>query len=350
MKPTAVVSRARLPSCLLDAVRCLAVHVAWNGDRQIQAVQTCQTCLAEIEKSLWPAVAWTFSGLTGDGSPIEFGFSTHTDTLRYTVEVAGPECDEHERLAAACVLIARLGHRPPPSHLMRQWRRLQAQGHLNWGAWLGVRYKEDGDETLKLYIEIPHASRKARLSTFPGHLVGARCLMLGYEPASERMEAYFRKTPMDRSDLSRLAGALPSTRESDKLIAALIELCDVPLEVALRWGSPAYSTDWKDAPANPGVAEWGLGFFIRARTIASPGKVRRIFLAHTLRIRSGKSAYQELVQHLPDADLPDHGAISIGLDRHGGIELRAGISGSALAAIRASSFLHQSDPLERREN
>ena len=350
MKPAAVVPRAQLPSCLVDAVLCLAVHAGWNRDRQIRAVQTCQTCLAEIEKSLWPAVAWTFSGLTGDGSPIEFGFSTHTDTLRYTVEVAGPECDEHERLAAACVLIARLGHRPPPSRLLRQWHRLQAQGRLNWGAWLGVRYREDGDETLKLYIEIPYASREACLSTFPGHLVGAQCLMLGYEPTSERIEAYFRKTPMDRNDLTQLADALSSTREIDKLIAALIALCYVPLEVALRWGSPAYSVDWTEGHATSGTAQLGLGFFIRAKTIASLGKVRQIFLAHTLRVRSGRSAYQELVQHLPDAHLPDHGAISIVLDRHGGIELRAGISGSALAAIRASSFLHQSEPLERREN
>jgi hypothetical protein len=285
-------------------------------------MQTCQTCLAAFTQSVWPGVAWKFSGLTADGCPIEFGFSTNSEALRYTVEVAGPECDHALRLTAACSLIERLGRPPPAPALLQEWHRLQAAGELHWGAWLGVRCDER--ETLKLYVEMPPAAG----ASFPGQLPGARLLMIGYELASGRTEYYFRKPQMCRGDFQRLEEYTRRPLKSGVLLTDFAALCQMPWESALHWYSPAYSIA---QIIGSNFAQ--LGVFLRAKAVGRPETIRQIFLSLETEMALPKSLYRQCLASVSAPELPDHGVISLGYDPHGIKEIRIGISGADLAAL-----------------
>lgn len=107
------------------------------------------TVLARIVASTWPEVAWTASGLTDDGFPVEFAWSSGDVAVRWTAEVAGPETPEADRLAIAAGLVDRLA--PGGRSAIEQ---AVAGAPLHFGAWLGGRH--NGAETrYKLYVERP---------------------------------------------------------------------------------------------------------------------------------------------------------------------------------------------------
>jgi hypothetical protein len=258
------------------------------------ALRTFDALTRPIERSVWPEVAWRFSRLTSDGCPVEFVFSTADSALRYTTEAAGPETPEHERIDAACALLERLHDGTPvcPPELIAEWREMQAHKPLRWGCWLGVRHDATG-ERFKLYIEVPRGTGPA--------------VMIGYEPASGRLEHYFRKKPMAIGDLTSLCPSAPQVLE---------QAFGMPIETALRFFSPGYSMAWGQ-----------VAFFLRSGWIGGSQAVRNKLLAresdgalHCYRAMLGKQTAREL---------PDHGVVTVALDGH----LRAGISGAALASL-----------------
>jgi hypothetical protein len=296
---------------LKAVVRLIAARA---GVDVVRAEHTFDACIAAVEHSVWPEVAWRFSRLTEDGSPIEFSFSCASSGLRYTVEVGGPEMSEDRRIEAGCAILERLGYQRPPADVFEEWHAIQASHSLRWGCWLGIRHQGISEKS-KLYVEVP---RGANISTECPALPRSRLVMIGYESGTEHLEYYFRKQPMDVCDLQLL---------SDAAIAPLEELYNMPIETALGFFSPGYSVTDRNGASQ-------IAFFLRAGWIGGSAAVRRQLFAR----ESGGAldAYRELVGGFRDDDLPDHGVLTLGVNRqdgsqHSNVDLRVGLSGCVLA-------------------
>jgi hypothetical protein len=291
----------------------LRLIAARAGVDIVRAERTFDACMAAVEHSAWPEVAWRFSRLTADGNPVEFSFSSASSGLRYTVEVGGPEMPEERRIEAACAILEQLGHRGPPADVLEDWRAMQASHSLRWGCWLGIRHQGNSEKS-KLYIEVPP---DAKISVGCLALPGSRLVMIGYESGTGRLEYYFRKQPLGIGDLKLL---------SDTAIGALEELYNMPIATALEFSSPAYSVSGLNGASQ-------IAFFVRAGWIGGSAAARR----QLLRCESSGGAldaYQKLVGRFRDDDLPDHGVLTLGLNHQEGsdknVDLRAGLSGRAL--------------------
>ena len=312
-----------------ENVTSLVRRVAVYGSYPDHAVRSFVRCSQGLRNSCWPDVAWRFSTLMQGGGPVELVFSSSDNALRYTIEAAGPEADQHSRLDAVGSLMSQLRYAPPAPSLMESWRNLQAESSLVWGAWLGVRH-DDAGESVKIYIEIPPGSR------FPGAshpsfepLPGSILHMAGYEPSRERTELYFSKSGVDPSELRALTRVVGSEHQRDTLLAHFADLCGMPLEAALRWITLGYSVAYGKGNETPQIA-----LFVRAKAIVGgAASVRRKLLE--LQSRSGlrSSAYLELLGPIADHDLPDHGIITLALRTTGQIELRVGINLVTLAEL-----------------
>ncbi len=312
---------------MVGGVRRLASHCGDPG----RAVRTFETCVSIFDSSVWPKVAWSFSGLTPDGSPMEFGFSSRSNALRYTVEVGGPELDNGLRLSTACAMMVRLGHEAPPARLIEQWQAVQSGMPLQWGAWLGIRNAESPGtrEDIKIYVEVPVAS--AWRPSPAGATPGGRLLMVGFEPSSCRTEYYYRKPRMNRSELDILLKTLAGGEQREAMLGAFAGLSDMPLETALRWLAPAYSVAY--VGEEPGGR---LSLFIRARNVGPMHGVRRKMLDAIQRCGQRSSAYSELFADVAADDLPDHDAITLTIERGNEVEMRVGISGTDLVRREVS--------------
>jgi hypothetical protein len=166
------------------------------------------------------------SRLTGDGYPLEFGFSTLDPAIRYTCETARAEIPPERRLAVAERVLGDLGRRGRfPLH------RLQDGGPLEYGAWLGGRHSDAAD-SYKLYVEVP-----AGLSP-PAHRALSRLLgdrktllesqvfrlrMIGWDVGSGRFELYFRGRALAPLDLARLLRLSDLEGLEDRLLELIAE-------------------------------------------------------------------------------------------------------------------------------
>jgi hypothetical protein len=153
-----------------------------------------ERALEPVARSSWPDVAWRFSRLTGDGTPIEFAF-TDTGEIRATIEVAGPETPDTVRLAMA---LSALPATKWPSVLVGLH---DTANSLRWGAWRSVRWKPNDSERYgKVYAEWP-----ADRETPPAwhRFVGdGQLRFIGWEPVHGRTELYVRSP--GRVDLDEL--------------------------------------------------------------------------------------------------------------------------------------------------
>lgn len=286
-----------------------------------RALDSVRTCIESLERSVWPGVAWRFSNLCTDGSPLQFAFSTRDDKLRYAVEVAGPELPDYARVRAACALVARLGGDVPAERL-RGWTALQEEHPLRWGAWAGVTH--DGSAPrLKVYVEVPRALRADGAAPIgPAILRSSRLMMLGYDCTRRLEEYYYRQPPMDRAETETFLRFVDG-QPGRAAVTAFSELCDLPLRVALDWVNFGYSVGDGEA----------FAIFARARSLPDRARIRAAFLQRERRGGRCDSVYRQLFGDLPLARLPDHGVVSlIGLDS-GDVEMRAEASATAIAAM-----------------
>lgn len=282
------------PSGLHELVRFIAARAGVDPAR---AEEIFRICTEPLSRSAWPEVAWRFSRLTADGSPVEFVFSTAREGLRYTVEVAGPEIPERDRMDAACELLTRLSYQRPPDALIQEWKRAQTSGTLRWGCWLGIRMRGPHDDA-KLYIEMPRVGGLPFL------------IMTGYEVRTGRVESYFRKKLMGVGDVRLL---------KPQAAAGLERLWGMPIETALGFFTPGYSVSGDE-----------VAFFLRGGWMGGPAAVRRRFLERGPAGDVG--VYRALTDGIADRQLCDHGVVTLGYGPNGGEEMRVSLSALALAS------------------
>jgi hypothetical protein len=140
--------------------------------------------LEPVTQSSWPDVAWRFSRLTGDGTPIEFAFAD-TGEIRATIEVAGPETPDAARLEIALAALRGTNH---PSVLVGLHG---AADELRWGAWRSMRWKSnDSERNDKVYAEWP--TDRETPPAWHRFVGDGRLRFIGWEPVHGRTELYVR--------------------------------------------------------------------------------------------------------------------------------------------------------------
>jgi hypothetical protein len=169
-----------------------------------------EVLLQGVRTSCWPEVAWAFSELTPNGFPIELTFSTIAGhTIRYVVEIAGPETPEQQRLGEAFRLYRQLAGRAASREVERAMLEMQSGHELFYGAWFGGAHGPTADR-YKIYAEVP---KGAYLGKFlPGVCTGfgplphcpTRPVMLGLQPETDVREIYFRAANLAPQDIGRL--------------------------------------------------------------------------------------------------------------------------------------------------
>lgn len=279
------------------------------------------SCLEPLRMSVWPDIAWQFSRLTRDGFPLEFAFTGHDAALRLTLEPAGPEASESNRLNCALRLLEAIGHALPECALIADWRGMQRETALRWGTWLGLRQTANGFRA-KLYIEVPRGVRYPHAADAP---MGGHLRMLGYEPETRRREFYYSLFNIDAPQFAR-ALAQYEIENPHAALDTLAEMAGLPVATALQWLGIGLSVATDDDRKHLGTAL----FFRAAAAHGGQGRIRDALLqqqdAHGIR----NSLYRILLANAESSSLPDHGVVTLALRSAGDAELRAGISGSAL--------------------
>lgn len=249
-----------------------------------RAAAVLAVLLQNIENSMWQEVKWNFSRLTGDGYPVEFAFSSASETISYAAEFAAPEIANAKRLQIAEKLLHRLGTNSLPPQIVEQLQQIQQSGDLLYGAWLGGRHEAAGD-SYKIYLEVPK-NNLAAAANFARSFVGnslppdecrAQLRMLGYDPSAQRTELYFRTENLEICEINSIMRRFDlSSRSSDLL------------EFVRQIGERTFSDDF--LPSNAGLSiafsadktPLAISLFAFARSIFRGGDdvIRRALLQH----------------------------------------------------------------------
>jgi hypothetical protein len=285
----------------------VAKRIAQVTGARPEVIEAIDVCLAPLDRSAWPAIAWGFSRLTTSHFPVEFGFSTHEDRLRATFEVAGPETPDELRLDAALDLVASLGLPPPLEADVAAWRFLQAAGRLRWGCWLNLRQTARGFGA-KLYLEVPRDG--GGVTRAPG----SRLHMLGCDLTRGTQESYLiwpRVGELEYGARLRALGAV----DVEALTASLETITGLPIAAALGRGRLGVSRT---------VGQSGISLFVDSSVVrGGPMALKPRLMAD----RCG--SYAALLGDRSGSELPDHGVLSL-IPRPGGMELRASLAADAL--------------------
>lgn len=246
--------------------RALARYEAESPHLAARATAALERLLSGITASKWPEVAWRFSRLTADGYPVELSFASTGESIRYTLEAAGPECDPAARLDRALAQIkglsgeaqamapitglpgearglapitglsgeARVGASPlSRSAAMERLRSIQSEGRLDYGAWVGVRHGPK-DDAFKLYAEIPKGGSLAA-DDWMRELLGERPLlpnrspvlrMVGIDTAAEVIELYYRADHLQPWEIRRMTGVIGMAEQADELLGLVEDLTE----------------------------------------------------------------------------------------------------------------------------
>jgi hypothetical protein len=276
-------------------------------------------CFQPLMQTAWPELCDSFSRLTRDGCPVEFGFGATGNALRVTLEPAGPEVRETERLDIAIALLAGAGLHLPHRALVRHWRAMQGGRTLRWGTWLGLK-QADKALNAKLYLEVPKHAPAPYIHT----ALGGRLRMLGHDVASGATERYFS---LPRITAKQLADILDSCGTDAPAMLHLVERClGVPLETALAFISFGLSTVERDGrPTN------GAAIFFRANAVPRG----QAWLHAALSAKRHANHTSGAFEALEACAASDHGVVSVVASSDGSVDLRVGLSAAAISRSRA---------------
>lgn len=246
----------RGPAHRLALDRAAAIAAAWRPEVAARFAQVLGALTQGIDEADGATTAWHGGTLNGDGSPVEFTFSTLDDALRYTVEIVGAGIGPAARLDCIGDMLGRIGAPPADAGMLDGFAALQAGGTLRWGGWLGVRHHPQGD-AFKVYAEVPPEAAERAAPLLPEgvearlRLSGARrarMAAIGHTLGTDRREVYFALSPGPLSQ-AELAEMLAPVGLSDRAGA----LFDAMRAVMIGGGRRGL----------PGI-EYGLSFSIRA--------------------------------------------------------------------------------------
>jgi hypothetical protein len=192
---------------------------------------------------------WRSSGLTGDGYPVEFTFTTADDDIRCTVE-PWPHAPAAQRVAQAVALATE----PGSDHhgaLTAELAGFQPPGStLSFGAWVGGRFGADpANDRSKIYVEI---APEVQLSDAPAF--GDLCVeprIEAVEPATGRRERYYRGRGLQPHHLAQLLDRVGMRERFGDLRDSIESAYGRPLDGALPGGSAGWSL--AEAPGRPPV-------------------------------------------------------------------------------------------------
>lgn len=174
---------------------------------------------------------WSGGNLNRNGAPLEISFSTMSDDVRYTVELAGAQTPPERRLARLDALLDELGHDPEWHGVARRFPELQRDAPLKYGAWLGIRHRRaissEPATTFKIYAEVPVRDHPGTSKLLADHLGAsvvsgseAQLVMIGSTPDSDRCEFYFEwlQRRLTVAALERLMSQVGLETELDNLL------------------------------------------------------------------------------------------------------------------------------------
>jgi hypothetical protein len=234
---------------------------------------------AALDQPAW----WNSSQLTGGGFPVEFAFTTADSSVRYTADIGGLPIPPATRLELARETLKHFGEPELPPEVSAALHALQQSGSLRYGAWIGGRHSAGGDR-FKLYCEVPGddapfdaqhpgfawlSASQAPLPRLPDRAVHLR--MIGYEPATQRLESYFRVAHLATYHLPNLMQPLGLVAEASRLTEFIEGAYGYRLREKIPGGSVGFS--YSLGPGGQGVftlflfarALWGGDANIRAK-------------------------------------------------------------------------------------
>lgn len=283
--------------------------------------------------------AWGFSRLTGDGFPLEFAFTTTDTHLRYTADPGGFGQSASGNLDDAVGLLAELGQPPPdPQVLAYMAASQQTAADLSYGVWVGGRHlvgqagnRPAPEDRFKLYAEVPESSLESHLPfittylPFPSRLIGrpVQLRMVGLEPATGRLEFYFRMRHLE-------AGALPLLLQPTGLHSRAGELADFierayehPLSERIPGGSVGFSYG-----LIPGRETIVFTLFLFSRLLwGGDARIRPRFFERMRQAGQDPTAYWRFSAPLAERDVcrTYHGLMGLAMAPHAPIHLTLGV-------------------------
>jgi len=162
--------------------------------------------------------------LTGDGFPLEMSFSGLDQSLRLTMDVMPNRYTPGQRLSAAVAFLERDQGQSVPQTIIRVMMGLQRSERMSYGAWLGVRLRQQGTQ-FKLYSEvnIPDIAEQYALLASLGITIPVRSCeslrvrMLAYNLASGAVEVYLRGQNVGVYELPQLLSGAGLAARADEL-------------------------------------------------------------------------------------------------------------------------------------
>lgn len=287
--------------------------------------------------------AWNFSSLTGDGFPLELAFTTADFSvveghLRYTVDPGGPDLPATERLGHAIALLDELGSPAPNADLLEllaHWQRAAPPDALHYGAWVGGRHAVSclGNapmDRFKLYVETPLGDQEARPDLIAAHLDPSPLLpgrvlelrMLALEPATGRMEFYFRIRHLQTLALGHLLHPAGLRQRLDELLEFIRQAYGHPLDERIPGGSVGFS--YAVAPGEPTA----FTLFLFTRLLwGGDGRIRQRFYERLQSAGLDPAPYWQVTAPLAKRDIYEtyHGLLGFTLAALAPIQLSLGV-------------------------
>jgi hypothetical protein len=206
----------------------LAAVAEVDPDIADRATGALEVILAGTVNSPWQSVAWSASGLTQSGYPLELAFVSGRHELRYAADVIGPERPASDALAVGCFVLKALGAVVPARAALEPvLPELFRAPDLRYGVRIGGRHGAFGDR-FKLYVEVPRSTsrqfahgvlRPLTQDGLVGRLELGRLRMLGFDAVAGTVEAYFRTEVANAGEALNLLRRTALAERAGDLIA-----------------------------------------------------------------------------------------------------------------------------------
>jgi hypothetical protein len=128
---------------------------------------------------------------------------------------------------------------------------------------------------------------------------------------------------MNAAELHAFTQFVDAAPQRRSMLEAFARLCALPKHIALQWVNFGYSL----------VGAGGFALFVRNRSIGSRGRIHTCFLESQAASGNVSKAYAQVFASVAERDLPDHEIVTIVGRNDAPVELRVGVSATALAAF-----------------